>query len=1166
MFDWFVNIPVVASFYKNFFKKPTTIKTVASSSSYEQASQALRSDIDNIAKKESETIVDPRTNEEVSILNLAYAIFNKTHPSFREVNRFVQGVKSNDARMTEIKNFASHWFDKDDDPTVALKIVPIVEYLYKNKDKLGYATDKNKASIYKTFQSIDFDQLKSELSKPANKKKKDLSKLDNTTLYKKYQVSKRKREETILTELIDSQRINFDKFFAELPKAMQELDMMSFRNIDHHLDNMVNSITFVSTDDTDEDGNKKYDLPSSERPTESSIYDEKQEKIIKSILNNINTFVPDYKLRKILKLWVKDIVGNALNSDKDIKEATDAYDYIKQKTGMSTRELSKFLILPEEGINKQELELTTGSTEDPSEFVSDLYDNYVKQVPATIPHFGKHGTFTIGQVSKFIESLNGLLKVLPQFSKTTNSMYDTDYTTLVDYLERVEDAHKKLEDSGADNATIILFETKYHYNTLNDLYNSIKDKNEVSTKDLSTKADAIAKDLRSIRNALIKNINNATDSAYKHIDVVLNDKQQRLEKQIEENGSVSDADKKNMRSMLGSVYRSLRRDLVKRHSNKSKQLTHSDMMYATQETLKNLYVDKLRDDALKFDNEVKHNEILRNQLEKNGQLKYIDNINILDDITEGGVIGYFNKLMTPGSELGNSPLQQYNTYVKDNPEKRIYWGGGDASFPQEAYDRFVEGDGFLTIEHGYEAKNLRQFNDIDEPMTFADFTSNDVPQDTKYTGSSSKKFNTLAKILDSYRKYLLNLSEHKDELTKKEYDNILLIQEDIKNIQDDYNIKKVEESRDTLKNTIQKYIEEIKKAVPAFGDIKEEDYTSILKNKDIQTNLEEYFTKQVKDDREFSNDSESVDRRGYAIPEQKIKTEIKERLHRFNTNLRDLAKSTKTYKDLSELKDKGELILEDAKYLLEKSEELTKLFEDKKKDNTEQTTSVGDKKQEDTQKPIIYDKDPLVKLPPGQPPVDPTTSDEENTHKTGFTYYGIHTIASLFKLAEDKYTIGFNPEQETKEQKLLENPGTEFDFTPTQDSKAADTEKSKEFSMEKLGKVLNSIKTESPDKYAEIQKIIKQSSAKSGEDLLKYLVLWEKNNWNGSAALRAYNNESVEHRDNSYFWSMFERNVWPAIKEHPSVVNAVNKLKSNKPVNAEDVNTNKYKKSIACQI
>ena len=112
--------------------------------------------------------------------------------------------------------------------------------------------------------------------------------------------------------------------------------------------------------------------------------------------------------------------------------------------------------------------------------------------------------------------------------------------------------------------------------------------------------------------------------------------------------------------------------------------------------------------------------------------------------------------------------------------------------------------------------------------------------------------------------------------------------------------------------------------------------------------------------------------------------------------------------------------------------------------------------------------------------------------------------------------------------------------------------------MEKLGKVLNTIKMNSDEQWNDIVELVRQSSAKSGDDLAEFLELWANNNWNGDAAVRAYNETAVEPRNRSYFWSMFKRNVWPQIQKNPAVVNATNELSTGDPVEKHDVETTEY--------
>lgn len=193
--------------------------------------------------------------------------------------------------------------------------------------------------------------------------------------------------------------------------------------------------------------------------------------------------------------------------------------------------------------------------------------------------------------------------------------------------------------------------------------------------------------------------------------------------------------------------------------------------------------------------------------------------------------------------------------------------------------------------------------------------------------------------------------------------------------------------------------------------------------------------------------------------------------------------------------------------------------------------------------------------------VKPTQDEENETASAGF-YFGIQKTAAFFKFAEsdDNYTEN-NDLANSKEQKAIETGDMEggFQYTPTEQSKAEDVEDNTEFSMEKLGKVLKQIKTKSPEKWQEVLDLVKQSSAKSGDDLSAFMELWASNDWNASAALRDYNSSAVEQRDNNYFYSMYKRNVWPAIQTMPAVVNIVNSLSKNEVVEPSDVATNEYK-------
>lgn len=192
--------------------------------------------------------------------------------------------------------------------------------------------------------------------------------------------------------------------------------------------------------------------------------------------------------------------------------------------------------------------------------------------------------------------------------------------------------------------------------------------------------------------------------------------------------------------------------------------------------------------------------------------------------------------------------------------------------------------------------------------------------------------------------------------------------------------------------------------------------------------------------------------------------------------------------------------------------------------------------------------------------VSPTEEEEVVTTESGF-YFGIQKTAEFFKFAEsdDGYTAENNPLADKKEQKDIETGMEGFTYQPTEQAKVDDESDNTEFSMEKLGKVLKQVKTKSPEKWQEVIDLVKQSSAKSGDDLAVFMELWANNDWNASAALRAYNASAVEPRDNNYFYSMYERNVWPAIQTMPAVVNIVNSLSKNEVVEPSDVDTNEYK-------
>ena len=193
--------------------------------------------------------------------------------------------------------------------------------------------------------------------------------------------------------------------------------------------------------------------------------------------------------------------------------------------------------------------------------------------------------------------------------------------------------------------------------------------------------------------------------------------------------------------------------------------------------------------------------------------------------------------------------------------------------------------------------------------------------------------------------------------------------------------------------------------------------------------------------------------------------------------------------------------------------------------------------------------------------VNPTQDEENMAANAGF-YFGIQKTAAFFKFAEsqDNYT-GDNSLAEKKEQKSIENGDNEggFQYNSNEQSKSDAEQDSTSFSMEKLGKVLKQVKTKSPEKWQEVVDLVKQSSAKSGDDLASFLELWAQNDWNASAALRDYNSAAVDTRNNNYFYEMFRDNVWPAIQTMPAIVNIVNSLSENKVVNESDVATNEYR-------
>lgn len=192
--------------------------------------------------------------------------------------------------------------------------------------------------------------------------------------------------------------------------------------------------------------------------------------------------------------------------------------------------------------------------------------------------------------------------------------------------------------------------------------------------------------------------------------------------------------------------------------------------------------------------------------------------------------------------------------------------------------------------------------------------------------------------------------------------------------------------------------------------------------------------------------------------------------------------------------------------------------------------------------------------------INPTPEEENQATAAGF-YFGIQKSASFFVFANstDNYNNIADPNINQNQQRLLEDPSGFMYNEPRQDSMEGDKKKSKEFSMEKLGKVFNAIKDSSESAFNEIKDLVKQSSAKSGDDLVRYLELWSENNWNGEKAVEAYNETAVDPRDRAYFWGMFKRNVLPQIENLPSFVNAINAMSNSKAVDASDVNTSEYK-------
>ena len=202
----------------------------------------------------------------------------------------------------------------------------------------------------------------------------------------------------------------------------------------------------------------------------------------------------------------------------------------------------------------------------------------------------------------------------------------------------------------------------------------------------------------------------------------------------------------------------------------------------------------------------------------------------------------------------------------------------------------------------------------------------------------------------------------------------------------------------------------------------------------------------------------------------------------------------------------------------------------------------------------------LPKEEPEEDIVTPTKEEDAYAVQSGFVF-GLHKTAAFFKFAEaDDMYKDFDVDIERALNKEIESPAEDDLYNPdtAEKSKKEDTDLSKEFSMEKLGKVLNTIKMNSEEQWNDIVDLVRQSSAKSGDDLAEFLELWANNNWNGDAAVRAYNETAVEPRNRSYFWSMFKRNVWPQIQKNPAVVNATNELSTGDPVEKQDVETTEY--------
>lgn len=271
-------------------------------------------------------------------------------------------------------------------------------------------------------------------------------------------------------------------------------------------------------------------------------------------------------------------------------------------------------------------------------------------------------------------------------------------------------------------------------------------------------------------------------------------------------------------------------------------------------------------------------------------------------------------------------------------------------------------------------------------------------------------------------------------------------------------------------------------------------------------------------------------------------------------------KTTKTDKVNTE-QEHSEVSTNDRETVKNTSDNQEQESKEKNEANNQQTVENQKPKEKNESENQSSDPDNIKDISDEEPFTTGDFSADWNSNKEKqalFQFFGIKRTAAFFKFAEseDNYTQ-FNPKREDKEQGQIED--FQFDPKNREQSAVEDKEDEDEFSFERLSKVLKPIADKAPKKWAEIKQAVFQSSAKFGEDLLEYLELWRKHNWNAEAALRAYNARAVEPRNRSYFWKMFKIHVWPQINRNPVIINTVNALSKGKPATKSDVDTSEIK-------